>query len=109
MDGPFRVRTRRGGGEAVAAICGAIDIVNGPHMVRVVRRMVEESRPPRVVLDLTEATFIDSSGMHAMIDLLHDARSGGHQLALVLPETPSVRRPLEVAGLLRLFDVRDAA
>ena len=92
----------------MAAITGAIDIVNGPHMVRVVRRMVEESRPPRVVLDLTEATFIDSSGMHAMIDLLGDAKRNGHRLALVLPETPSVRKPLEISGLLRVFDVQDA-
>jgi anti-sigma B factor antagonist len=102
------VRTRRGGGEAVAAISGDIDIVNGPHMVRVVRRMVEESRPPRVVLDLTEATFIDSSGMHAMLDLRSDAKRFAYHLVLVLPETPGVRRPLEISGLLRLFDVRDS-
>ena len=109
-EGPFRIRSRRAGDEIIVALSGAIDIVSGPQMVRTVRQLLEHTGAlRRVLVDFSEVTFIDSSGMHAMLDLRADAKGRGYNLAIVLPPGPEVRKPLEVAGLLPLFDIQDSA
>ena len=52
----------------------------------------------RVVLDLREATFLDSTGVHLVVQADAEARADGWDFALI--EGPAgVQRPLEVLGL----------
>jgi anti-sigma B factor antagonist len=54
-----------------------------------------------VVIDLAEVTFVDSSGLGALIVARKSARGGGGSVSLVSPP-PTVRRLL---GSTRLHDV----
>jgi anti-anti-sigma factor len=67
----------------------------------------------RIVVDLTEATFIDSSVL-GILAQAHDRamRTPDHQLAVVAPPGGMPRRVLELTGLdtrMKLFDSTDAA
>ena len=52
----------------------------------------------RLVLDLSELTFLDSTGIHLAVELVQASRSEGWQIA-VIDGTPPVRRAFELTGL----------
>jgi anti-anti-sigma factor len=63
--------------------------------------------PDRLVLDLRDVTFMDTSGIRLLVELMRREAEGGPAL-VVVEAHPSVRRLLDIAGLtpqLRL--VRD--
>ena len=65
----------------------------------------------RVVLDLRQTTFLDSTGLHLAIDGADDALMGGADFAIIAGP-PVVHRTFELAGLsdqLPFVDVPRAA
>ena len=54
--------------------------------------------PGRVILDLRQTTFIDSSAIHLAVELLERAARTGTQFSIV-PGPSGVQRTFEVAGL----------
>lgn len=55
-----------------------------------------------LVIDLTDVTLLDSSGLGALVSLLNRARAGDGQLGLVCPHR-RLRRVFEITGLRRAF------
>ena len=84
----------------VVRVCplGDVDI----RSVEAIRQRIADLRAGgarRVVLDLREATFLDSTGVHLILEADADAREDGWDFALI--EGPAgVQRSLEVLGLL---------
>jgi anti-sigma B factor antagonist len=64
-----------------------------------------------LVIDLTDVTFIDSSGLSSLLTASARAREHGGTVALVLAqgEPPSIFRFRGVDRLLALFDSREEA
>jgi anti-sigma B factor antagonist len=64
-----------------------------------------------LVVDLTEVSFIDSSGLSALLTASAEARRRGGAVALVLAqgEPPSIFRFRGVDRLLSLYPSREAA
>ena len=60
----------------------------------------------RIVIDLSDVTLLDSSGLGALVSLLNQARSGTGQLGLVCPHR-RLRRVFEITGLRRAFTFGD--
>ena len=87
----------------VLSLAGELDLANVPALQEALRRAVERS-PKRLVVDLTDVTFVDSTVLGALVE----ARSGigGDAFALAAPGL-EVRRALEVSGLDRHFAVFD--
>jgi anti-anti-sigma factor len=56
-------------------------------------------------LDLSELTFVDSTGMKTLVSLHSRVESLGRRLVIVSPTRP-VRRVLAVVGLDEVLDVR---
>jgi len=56
----------------------------------------------QVVLDLSEVSLVDSSGLGALVSLLNRARDGGRAIGVVCPQR-RLRRVFEIAGLRRSF------
>jgi anti-anti-sigma factor len=52
----------------------------------------------RVILDLREVTFLDSTGLHVVVDADASARANGWEL-LITDAQASVQRTFEIAGL----------
>lgn len=62
----------------------------------------------RLVLDLRDLTFMDSTGLHIILDAAQRAREAGVELAVIAgPE--AVQRVFEICGLLDHLPFRDAA
>ena len=87
----------------VLSLAGELDLANVPALQEALRRAVERS-PKRLVVDLTDVTFVDSTVLGALVEAR--SRIGGDAFALAAPGL-EVRRALEVSGLDRHFAVFD--
>jgi anti-anti-sigma factor len=66
--------------------------------------MAARVAPGKLVIDLGDVTFIDSSGLGALISLRNAARQSGADLVLTRV-SPAVARLFELAGVQDTFDV----
>jgi anti-sigma B factor antagonist len=58
----------------------------------------------RLIIDLSELRFMDSTGMRTLLQLQQRVLLNGGKLSLVCGN-PGILRAFEVAGLLRTFDL----
>src|ERR671917_1004818 len=89
---------------------GELDISATPRLSTVLA-MASASRGGRLVLDLSEVTFIDSTALGTILKAAAQLEDSRTSLAVVAPDGP-VRRLLEMTNLtqrFRLFSTRDAA
>jgi anti-sigma B factor antagonist len=94
----FEVHAGRGA-EGVLTLrpAGELDIATA---ARLERALADDRRPgDRVVLDLADLEFIDSTGLRAIVRGAEAARRDGWELKL-RPGPPAVQRVFEIAGVL---------
>ena len=68
-------------GIAILACGGRLNMVAAPRLKSVIENAVDEGST-KIVVDLSEATFIDSSGLGALIAGLKRARQAGGDLRI---------------------------
>jgi anti-sigma B factor antagonist len=101
----LRVETHTDGPALRVAIAGELDLAAIPAFEEELRR-VEADRPDVLVLDMTLLTFMDSSGLRALVMADDRARTQGRRLAIV-PGPPQVRRVFEITKLDERLDLVD--
>jgi anti-anti-sigma factor len=79
---------------------GELDIYTVASFRQDLERFDPASAP--LVIDLSEVTLLDSSGLGALVSLLNRARAGQGQLGLICPHR-RLRRVFEITGLRRAF------
>jgi anti-sigma B factor antagonist len=91
-------------GNAVVAVGGEIDVYTSPSLQE---RLVDvlKDGSSSIVLDLSDVTFLDSTGLGVLITALKRCRSAGGDLELVTAQ-PNVLKVLEITGLNEVFQVR---
>lgn len=62
----------------------------------------------RVVIDMTEAKYIDSAGLEALLDIADELAQCGQTLRLA-GTAPTVREVLEITGLAQKFEYHEDA
>ncbi len=90
-------------GVHVVAIRGEVDIFTAPEVKHAAREAVFAGGN-LIVLDLTDTTFIDSTGLGVIIGLAKLVRPAG-DLAIVNVD-PAIAKTLEITGLDDIFAVR---
>ncbi|MFI6347933.1 STAS domain-containing protein [Streptomyces sp. NPDC050560] len=97
------------GGWAVLCVSGELDLLTSPTLRQCVHEAVADGRH-RLVLDLSDMMFCDSSGVGVLIATRRLMRSCDGSLRVVLPahgaeDGSHVNRVLSALGVRRLFDV----
>lgn len=84
----------------VVKLAGELDI----YTVAGFRDSVEPIDPSatQLVVDLSDVSLLDSSGLGALVSLLNQARGGRRELGLICP-AKRLRRVFEITGLRRAF------
>jgi anti-sigma B factor antagonist len=85
--------------------CGEIDHSTTPLLANALRRVTLDGGGP-VVLDLTDATFIDSAGISTLLNGLRRLTRLRRQMIVICPPGP-VRRVFELLGLIGTFQIVD--
>lgn len=89
-------------GTAVVTVQGEIDFSNAGELAERLCGAVTEWSPEVVCVDLRDATFIDSTGLGALIEGYRAAVARQRRFIVVNP-TPAFRRVLTVTGLDDFF------
>jgi anti-anti-sigma factor len=89
----------------VVRVCviGEVDLCTAPLLEEALVRELDAA--PDLLLDLSEVSFIDSSGLHAIVSAARTARASGGTLAVDSPLPSQARRVIEIAGLEELLHV----
>jgi anti-sigma B factor antagonist len=90
-------------GHHVIAARGEIDLFTAPELKRVVTEAIE-SGERRVVIDLSEVSFLDSTALGVLIGAVKRLRSRDGALAIVNTE-PSIAKTFEITGLDQIFTI----
>lgn len=99
---PFSVQVTSGDGEVVVFVRGEIDIISGPMLWERLAEAIPDTK--RLVLDLRDAEFIDSSGLSIFVRALKRLRHGGGDLILRSPR-PNARKVFNITGLDRVMTI----
>jgi anti-anti-sigma factor len=91
-------------GTVVVRLAGELDLYNSGEVGATLTQVAGEA-PERVVIDLGEVSFVDSTALGTLVEARKHVQNG--RLLLASPG-PEVRRALEVSGLLELFAVHDS-
>ena len=92
------VRFERDDETVVALLTGEVDMSNAT----AVRQQIAEAVTPdddALIVDLSELSFIDSAGLHSMIELGTVLDERRQKLLLCLPPGSTIRRAIEIIGL----------
>lgn len=103
------VAEQRVGRRAVLSVVGEVDISTAAELVAAIDEAAGTSSD--IWVDLTETTFMDSTGIHALIDARSRLAQANRRLALVCVDGP-VLRVLRIAGVdhsLEIHASRSAA
>jgi len=98
MPVPFDVQ--RTADETMLTIRGSLDINSAPALAEEIDKVVA-TRPPAVVVDLSELDLIDSSGVAALVKLYKGVRSSGGAITIAGARD----QPLAIFKLLRMDKV----
>lgn len=100
---PFEVEAAYHDRTAIVALSGELDLEQRPTLLAAVE-LALQGTPSHLELDLSDLTFIDSSGLAALHEALALSASAGADLALTSP-SDSVRKVLKLTGYDTVFTV----
>ena len=104
-DTDFDVVARPVDGEMVVCVTGEVDLAAAPRL----RAVLEPALPDpggRLVVDLSETTFIDSSALGVLVRALKRLRHHGGDLVLRHPSR-NARRVFQLTGLDLILTIED--
>jgi anti-sigma B factor antagonist len=97
------VEVDRAPSRSVVRVRGEIDIASAPSLMEALDPLVEAGA--ELVVDMSEVTFCDSSGLSVLVQCRERANgSGAGPLRLVITR-PSITRVFEVTGLDQVFEI----
>ena len=86
----------------VLCISGRLDLVSSSAFKDMIRQRLSDHRT-QIVLDMEKVSFINSSGLGALISTLRDIRLSGGRIVLCRM-APYIEEIFAITGLTRVFD-----
>ncbi len=101
----LKIETRSEGSYLIVSLTGDFDVESSEELKNEVRKKLSSSTP-NVVMDLTNVSYVDSSGLGTLIALQKDARFNGGSLCIV-GASSQIKRVMKMTNLYRLFTFYD--
>jgi len=101
-----KISTRRLDKTTIFDVSGDIDFVNSPEVRQSVLREIRESRTARVIVNLRQVRYIDSSGVASLIEGLKASRDLGSRFILI-GLSASAGEVLRLSRLIKAFEIYD--
>jgi anti-sigma B factor antagonist len=98
----FVIEITQPGPPAVMAIAGEVDLATAPRLKEVLVQVIDQAKT--VILDLSGATYMDSTGLGVLIGSLKHAREVGGDVKLA-GLVPKVRRVFSITGVDKVFEI----
>jgi anti-sigma B factor antagonist len=101
------LNTRQIGDVSVVDVAGRITLGEGSSALRDTLREMVNKGQKKILLNLGEVSYIDSSGIGELVSAFTTVTNGGGQLKL-LNLTKRVKDLLQITKLYTVFDVHDS-
>jgi anti-sigma B factor antagonist len=100
----MQISTRQMPKATILDITGNINLEHSSEVRRAVLLEIRLKRSPKIILNLREVNYIDSSGVASLVEGLKASRDVGSKLVL-LALSPSVYKVLQLSKLLNFFEI----
>ena len=101
-----QISARRHDKTTIFDVSGDIDFANSPEVRQSVLREIRERHTARVIVNLRQVRYIDSSGVASLIEGLKASRDLGSRFILIGLST-SAREVLQLSRLIKVFEIYD--
>jgi anti-sigma B factor antagonist len=102
------VHVLRRGDEVVLALAGELDLATVDRLKAALAE-VELSRSPRLVIDLSALSFLDSTGLATFVALQKRCDENGRPALEIRPGPPAVQRLFKLVGAAERLPFREAS
>lgn len=100
----MKISARQLDSTTIFDISGNIDLSNSPEVRKAFLHEMRDNRTPRVLVNLQDVKYIDSSGIASLIEGLKASRESGSRFVL-FGLSPGAREVLQISRLLQVFEV----
>ncbi len=104
-DPNFLLAVDLAGARPVVRLCGDVDMATSPVVKNTLSELLDGGHLA-VVVDLSEVTFMDSSGLHVLVDTHRRLLESGGHVVLRKPG-PIVDKLLQISGLAPVFPLEE--
>jgi len=101
------ISARRQDKTTIFDLSGDVDFAKSPKVRDSVLREIRESHTPRVMMNLSQVRYIDSSGVASLVEGLKAFRDLGSRFILFGLDT-SAREVLQLCRLIKVFEIYDS-
>jgi anti-anti-sigma factor len=99
------VDARTSNGVHTVRICGEVDLTNAVEVREAISRVASPDAPV-IAVDLTETTYLDSSGIAMLFHLAERLNERRQQLHLVVPPDSPLRAALNLTNLPQTIPIQ---
>ena len=100
---PLEIKTDREGDSATIALSGEMDL-SAVHRLDAAIHSAEEMDVGRIVLDLSELSFLDSTGLSVLLQASVRHRENGNRLSFIPSKYEAVRRVIALTETTEMFE-----
>ena len=100
----MKTATRHLPGSTIVDVTGDIDMGTSPGLRKTLLDSLKLT--PRLVVNLREVRYVDSSGIASLVEVLKEARNSGKHLIL-FGLNKTVQEVLQLTRLTRIFEIRE--
>jgi anti-sigma B factor antagonist len=93
-------------GHEIIVVAGELDLATARHVTAIANSWPDSPDGTPIRFDLSGVTFLDSTGLGALLEVRNLALAAGHEI-VVVSRSAAVERVLSLAGLTTLFDEAD--
>lgn len=90
-------------GLVVCQVDGEIDINSSPDIKKVFDKLISK-KTPKMVINLSKVSYVDSSGLATLVEILKNMRTYGGRMRITNLSS-KVRSLFEITKLDRLFEI----
>src|SRR5687768_10024340 len=101
---PLHIEIAQDSADLVLRLAGDLDLAHATELVRCIDELTQMTLQPRIVVDASQVTFIDSTGTQALILANRRCIDAGGSFFIRSPSGP-VAQVLQITGLDRVFTV----
>ncbi|VAX40021.1 hypothetical protein MNBD_PLANCTO03-1273 [hydrothermal vent metagenome] len=102
-DTSLSVKIESRDGSTILSPCGDVDMSRAPSFREHVR-VAQQGKPERLVIDMGEVEYMDSSGLATLVEAMRNAKGEGIELVLCCLN-PKVLAVFEIARLHQFFRI----
>ena len=105
---PMQIEVEKTNGDVVIKLSGRLDINTSPNLRKAALKLYAKRKCKNLIVDFAEVSFIDTSGLATLVEILVTAKEQCAQLTLSAMNA-KVRYLIDVNGLTGFFTIEGSA